>query len=151
MGTGCTTAKADDERKTDIFVDNSVTVSEGYYLSDNDESYIHIENGQIELCDYDYVADFTESWNNIEDSKVSLDEYIENSAELFLAQIELQSFTPVRFEGCTEDGGDIVILVLNYDSAAASGAYSGYILNDDGTISKVDNIYTYYGAELPES
>ena len=48
-----------------------------------------------------------------------------------------------------ENGADMTLLAVNYELAQSTGTYTGYILNDDGTISKVDNIYTYYGAELP--
>ncbi|MDE7193683.1 MAG: hypothetical protein K2O14_06895, partial [Oscillospiraceae bacterium] len=128
----------------DIVLDN------GYYLSNNDDSYIHIEDGRIELCGYDYAAAFTDSWNELGENKVSLEEYIENSAEILLDQIKLQEYTPVRLAGLGEDGTDVILLALNYEFASSVGAYTGYTLNSDGTISKVDNIYSYYGAELPQ-
>lgn len=82
--------------------------------------------------------------------KASLEEFIENSTDSLLYQIDWQEYTPVRFAGFGEDSTDLVLLVVHYDLAPATNTYMGYVLNDDGTISKVDNNYSYYGEELPD-
>lgn len=40
------------------------------------------------------------------------------------------------------------MLVLNYDFAVEKGAYTGYQYNSDGSISKLENTYTYSGETL---
>lgn len=149
MLAGCAAASADVEYVDGDCIEVDVSLADGYYLSDGDSSYIHISDGQIELCDYDYVSAFTDEWNSTDGDKASLEEYVDNSAEIFLAQCSLQDYTPVKFIGMGENGADMTLLAVNYELAQSTGTYTGYILNDDGTISKVDNIYTYYGAELP--
>lgn len=152
MLAGCTAALAEVEEQVGSAVVVEDTLANGYYLSNNDDSYIHIIDGQIELCNYDYIADFTESWNEIQNAdKADLEEYIANSAEIFVPQCELQDYTLVKFVGMGDEGSDFMLLTLNYEFASSVGTYTGYQLNGDGTISKVDNIYTYYGTELPES
>ena len=146
---GCAAASADAEYSDGDCIEAEVSLSDGYYLSDNDDSYIHISGGQIELCGYDYVTAFTEDWNAVEGDKASLEEYVDNSAEIFLSQCSLQDYTPVKFIGMGENGADLTLLAVNYELAQSTGTYTGYILNDDGTISKVDNVYSYVGEELP--
>lgn len=145
---GCTAVSADTEYNDGDCIEADVSLADGYYLSDSDDSYIHISDGQIELCDYDYVAAFTEEWNAIDGDKASLEVYIENSAEIFVPQCSLQEYTPLSFIGMGENGDDMTLLALNYELSKENGTYVGYILNDDGTISKADNIYTYFGTEL---
>lgn len=148
---GCAAANAADDGRETFTVDNDIILENGYYLSDNDNSYIHIEDGFIELCGYDYITDFTDSWNACEGGKVSLEEFIDNSAEGLFYQIEWQEYTPVRCAGLGGNGTDLILLAVHYDyQPDGSGFIGGYVYNDDGTISKVDNIYSYYGDELPE-
>lgn len=152
--TGCSiAAKANDthdEYGKQIVGEN--WADDGYYLSDCDDSYIHVENGKIEMCGYDYVQHFTEEWNEYDGKKVELEEYLANCEESYLRQSELQEYTPVKFIGMGDvEGEDYVMLVLDYDRADAIGAYTGYSL-DGHTITVGDSfpIYTYFGTKLPE-
>lgn len=147
---GCAAASATDDGRETIAVADDVVLQNGYYLSDNDDSYIHVEDGYIELCGYDYISKFTDNWNSYEGGKAPLEEFIDNSAEILLYQIEWQEYTPVRFAGLGEDGTDYILLAVHYDLSLDNNTYIGYSLNEDGTISKVDNNYSYYGEELPE-
>lgn len=147
--TGCAAASADPEYTQGECIEIEVSLADGYYLSNNDNSYIHIEDGEIGLCDYDYTAAFTSDWNALDGDKASLDEYVDISAEALLYQISLQKYTPVKFVGMGENGGDLNLLAVHYKTSLENNTYYGYILNDDGTISKIDNIYTYEGTELP--
>ena len=149
--TGCTAASADTEYSPGDFVVTEVSLEEGYYLSDKDDSYVHIVDGQIELCNYDYITICTEQWNAIEGDKVSLEESIAIFEESFLPQCELQEYTPLNMIGMGENGGDQLFLSLDYEWSKESGAYNGYLVYDDGTLSKAGNIYTYFGTELPET
>lgn len=146
---GCTVVSADTRYSDGDCVVCDVSLSDGYYLSDNDSSYIHIADGQIELCDYDYITAFSEDWEAIEGEKASLEDYVENSTEIFVSQCSLQEYTPVKFIGMGENGEDMTLLAVNYEFSQSTGTYAGYILNGDGTISKVDNNYSYCGTELP--
>lgn len=149
--TGCTAASADTEYSPGDFVVTEVSLADGYYLSDNDDSYVHITDGQIELCNYDYVTVFTEQWNSLEGNKASLEKFIEVSAEAFLPQCALQEYTPLKMIGMGENGGDQILLSLDYEWSKENGTYNGYLVYDDGTLFKADNIYTYFGTELPET
>lgn len=60
---GCTAANAADDGRETITLADDVILRDGFYLSDNDESYIHIEGDYIELCGYDCISDFTDNWN----------------------------------------------------------------------------------------
>lgn len=145
---GCNASREESTTQNTITVAEDVVPEEGYYLSDNDNSYIHIKDGQIELCGFDYVTELTDDWNAYDGSKISLDEYIEINTELLMTEHKLQSFTPVRFAGLGEEGSDIIILVRNYDPSV--GSYRGYTFNNDKTLSLSDKNYSYCGAELPE-
>ena len=46
-----------------------------------------------------------------------------------------------------ENGEVMVWLVVDYEIASEHGAYTGYTLNDDGTIYREGNTYTYSGEE----
>lgn len=144
--TGCTAASADGKKPGEISVVD-VEVKEGYYLSNNDDSYIHVEDGKIELCGYDIVGKAKENYEKAEGEKVSLDEWIENAKEQFEPLFAWKEYTPVCFTKMGENGEDMVWLVVDYDFASEHGAYTGYTLNDDGTIYREGNTYTYSGEE----
>jgi hypothetical protein len=43
----------------------------------------------------------------------------------------------------------MTLLAVDFELSKTNGTYNGYILNDDGTISKAGNVYAYFGTELP--
>ncbi len=139
---GCAVASADDGK-----VQGDKVIQEdpanGYYTSNNDDSYIHIIDGQIELCNFDIDARTIENHNNYDGPKASLEDALEFSREMFTELFRLQEFTTVSFTGMGDNGSDFVMLIPDYESAQESGSYNGYVLNPDGTISRMDNIYTF--------
>lgn len=147
--TGCTVASAagDGAEKGDV-VKTEVDLQDGYYLSDNDDSYIHIEDGMIELCGYDIEGKERESWEKTEEPKVSLDEWIDNAKEVFEPLFAWKEYTPVRFVQMGENNEDLILLVVDYEFASSHGAYTGYKVNKDGTISREGNTYTYTGEKI---
>ncbi len=145
--TGCTVAKADGEEKGDTLVVD-VDLKDGYYLSDNDDSYIHIDNGMIELCGYDIEGKALKDWESTEGKKVGLDEWTKNAKEQFEPLFAWKEYTPVRFVKMGEGDKDLVMLVVDYEFASEKGAYTGYVVNDDGTIYREGNTYTYEGETL---
>ena len=147
--TGCTVASAADDgkRKGDISV-TEVDIKDGYYLSDNDDSYIHIEDGKIELCGYDIEGKAKEVYEKTEGKKVSRDEWIENAKEQFEPLFAWKEYTPVCFTEMGANGEDMVWLVVDYEFASKNGAYTGYEVNKDGTISREGNVYTYTGEKI---
>lgn len=146
--TGCAVASADDGKtKGDIKV-VEVDLKDGYYLSDNDDSYIHIEDGKIELCGYDIEGKAKEVYEKTDGEKVSLDEWIENAKEQFEPLFAWKEYTPVCFTEMGANGEDMVWLVVDYEFASKSGSYTGYEVNEDGTISREGNVYTYTGEKI---
>lgn len=151
---GCSVVSADNDEivHSQVMLEKTL-INDGYYLSDNDDSYIHIVNGQIELCGYDFETVCRSDYDELTDEqkeKTSLESFVKDSVKWFEEETALQDFTPVKFSNGGEDGSDLTLLVLNYESASSVGAYTGYVLNNDGTIWKVDNTYSYYGEALPE-
>ena len=151
---GCSVASADNEEiiHSQVTLEKTL-INDGYYLSDNDDSYIHIINGQIELCGYDFETVCRSDYDELTDEqkeKTSLESFVKDSVKWFEEETALQDFTPVKFSNGGEDGSDLTLLVLNYEFASSVGAYTGYVLNNDGTIWKVDNTYSYYGEALPK-
>lgn len=146
--TGCTAASADEEKKPGDVSIVEVDLKDGYYLSDKDDSYIHIEDGKIELCGYDIEGKAKESYEKTEGKKVSLDEWIANTKEGFDSAFAWKEYTPVCFTKMGENGEDLTLLVVDYEFASKSGSYTGYIVNEDGTITREENIYTYKGEKL---
>lgn len=147
--TGCAVASADDGRPAGGHSEVEAELADGFYTSDKDDSYIHISNGNIELCGYDLESDVKEEYDSIAGEKVSFEEYLANSEEIFEEQTKLQPYTPVCFNKMGENGEDLTLLVLNYDFAEEKGTYTGYTLNPDGTITILENTYTYTSAEMP--
>lgn len=147
---GCAVASADDGK-----VQGDKVILEdpanGYYTSNNDDSYIHIIDGQIELCNYDIDARTIENHKNYDGPKASLEDALEFSRETFTELFRLQEFTTVSFTGMGDNGSDFILLIPNYESAQESGSYNGYVLNSDGTISRMDNIYTLDPDFTPDS
>lgn len=144
--TGCTAASADGKEKGEISI-VEVDLKDGYYSSDKDDSYIHIEDGMIELVGYDIAAQAKRIYETAEGDKVSLDEWIENAKEQFEPLFAWKEYTPVCFTKMGENGEDMVWLVVDYEFASEHGTYTGYVLNDDGTIYREGNTYTYKGEE----
>jgi len=144
--TGCTAASADGKEQGEISI-VEVDLKDGYYLSNNDDSYIHVEDGKIELCGYDIVGKAKENYEKAEGEKVSLDEWINNAEELFEPLFAYKEYTPIVCTQAGEGGKDMTLLVVDYDFASEKGAYTGYTLNDDGTIYREGNTYTYSGEE----
>lgn len=148
---GCSTATADVKTKSD-YINEDITVKSGYYTCDEDKSYIHVDGNKIELCNFDYKADAEEAWNN---AMATLDEaerdrqasnhdsYIEESIKDAMEQHKLQEFTPYTFVS------EKTMLVINFEFAHEHGTYTGYIYNEDGSISK-GNTYRYFGTEEPQ-
>lgn len=148
--TGCTTASADEKEKGDLSV-VEVDLQDGYYLSDKDDSYIHIENGMIELCGYDIDGKAKENYEKYKEEdcvKISLDEWIANAEEVFEPLFAWKEYTPVCFTQAGENGDDLTLLVVDYEFALEKGTFTGYVVNDDGTICREENTYTYKGAQL---
>ncbi len=139
---GCAVASADDGRVQgdQVILEDPAN---GYYTSNNDDSYIHIIDGQIELCNYDIESRAIEDYNNLDGPKVSLEESIKSTREYLTEEFKLQEYTPVSFVKMGEDGTDFDMLVIKYDTAEERGAFTGYGLNPDGTIYKAGNIYTF--------
>lgn len=152
---GCSSvASADNDEilHSQIVLDMAL-IDDGFYLSDNDSSYIHISDGQIELCDYDFERVCRSDYEKLTDEQkqnTDLDSFVSESVKWFEDEAALQEFTPVKFCNGGEEGNDLILLVLNYEYASSVGAYTGYVFNKDGTICKVDNTYSYFGEELPE-
>lgn len=144
--TGCATASADGKEQGEISV-IEVDLKDGYYLSDNDDSYIHIEDGMIELVGYDIAEKAKNIYETTEGDKVSLDEWIKNAKEQFEPLFAWKEYTPVCITKMGENGEDLVWLIVDYEDASKHGAYTGYVLNDDGTIYREGNTYTYEGEE----
>lgn len=144
--TGCTVASADadGEEKGDIVI-TEVDLQDGYYLSDNDDSYIHIEDNMIELCGFDIEGRAAADWEEYDGPKVSLEESVRSAKEEFEWLFAWKEYTPIRVVEFGDDGGDLIMLVVNYEFASAHGSYTGYIVNDDGTIYREGNTYTYAG------
>jgi len=140
--TGCTVASADGKKPGEISVVD-VDVKEGYYLSNNDDSYIHVEDGKIELCDYDIEEKARADWEKTDGEKASLDKWIENAVEINEPLFAWKEYTPISIAKAGESGDDMILLVVDYEFASEKGAYTGYVLNDNGTISREGNIYTY--------
>lgn len=146
---GCSVnAGADTGVKTGDIVVTDTTLADGYYLSDNDNSYIHINDGKIELCNFDIAQYAEESYEKEESPAISLDEWINNAKETFEPLFEYKEYTPVRFVGMGENGEDLVWLIVDYEFAAEHGAYTGYEVQDDATIIREGNTYTYSGETL---
>ncbi len=147
--TGCTVASAadDEKQKGDISV-TEVDLKDGYYLSDNDDSYIHIEDGKIELCGYDIEGKEKENWEKTEEPKVSLEEWIDNAKEVFEPLFAWKEYTPICITKMGKNDEDLVWLVVDYEFAKKSGSYTGYVVNKDGTISREGNTYTYSGEKI---
>ncbi len=147
---GCSVAAnaGDTMERGEMFIPE-LELKDGYYLSDNDESYIHIENGQIELCNYDIESEIASDYEEHSDNiSLSREEYAENCLEDYTAWSSLQDFTPVTWYKFGDNDEDYTMLVLNYDFAVEKGAYTGYQYNSDGSISKLENTYTYSGETL---
>lgn len=147
---GCSaSAGADDVMEYGQSFLPDIEVKSGYYLSDNDESYIHIENGQIELCNYDIESEIASNYEEHSDNiSLSRVEYAENCLEDYTEWSSLQNFTPVTWYKFGDNDEDYTMLVLNYDFAVEKGAYTGYEYKLDGTIGKMGNTYTYSGETL---
>lgn len=151
---GCATASADGQNSRIISVDESVSLKDGYYTNDNDDTYIRIEGNKMELCGLDYEAYARKSCDelyatfNEEELEKQLPHYedaVKNTAESLRADCALQEFVPVT---ATFPDKKKTLLVLNY--VENSQAYSGYSLKEDNSIERYDNIYRYYGTELPQ-
>lgn len=149
MLTGCalTSAAADGEEKGDIVI-TEVDLQDGYYLSDKDDSYIHIDGNMIELCGFDIVGRAKTDWENFDGPKVSLEESIACAKEVFEPLFAWKEFTPIRIVECGENGKDLTLLVVDYEWSKEHGTYTGYLVNEDGTITREGHIYTYNGENL---
>lgn len=151
---GCAQAGADDDYHN--YINEDIVLQDGYYTCENDDSFIHIENGKIELCNFDMEADAIKIWDELmgkcddEERKRQephRDEFIENSVNTMKNDFALREFTPVSFPFPDET---FTMLVWDYEWAQTVGTYTGYDYYDDGSIGKVGNTYYYYGTELPE-
>lgn len=147
--TGCalTSVAPDGEEKGDIVI-TEVDLQDGYYLSDKDDSYIHIEDGKIELCGYDIEGKTKAAYEACEGKKASLDVWLETAKEDYGSLFAWKEYTPVCFTKMGKNGEDFTLLVVDYEFASKSGSYTGYIVNEDGTITREENIYTYKGESL---
>lgn len=151
---GCTTANADKQGVPLAAVDESISLKDGYYTSDKDDTYIRIEGNKIELGGLDIDAYAEEKWNEItaDLDKAELEKqlpqhetFVKNTADDARATFALQEFVPVTF---TLPNHKSTVLALNY--VKDSQSYEGYSLKEDNSIVMIGNTYSYYGTELPE-
>lgn len=152
---GCTTAGADGQGVPLASVDESISLKDGYYTNDNDESYIRIEGNKIELCGVDIDALAEKGWERlnagIDDAERERqaphhDSFVKNTAEDAKKTFALQEYTPVTFS--LPDGHKSTVLALNY--VKDSQTYEGYSLKTEDSIVMIGNTYYYYGTELPQ-
>lgn len=151
---GCTTAGADEQGVRMAAVDESISLEDGYYINDKDDTYIRIEGNRIELCGLDYDAYAEEKWNEViadldetelEKQLPQHETFVKNTADDARLTFSLQEFVPVTF---TLPNHKSTVLALNY--VKDSQTYEGYSLKDDNSIVMIGNIYRYYGTELPQ-
>lgn len=151
---GCATANADGQESRLITVDESVSLEDGYYTNDNDDTYIRIEGNKMELCGLDYEAYARKSCEELyatldketlEKELPRFEEVVKNTADGLREDCALQEFVPVT---CNLPNKKKTLLVLNY--VENSQSYMGFSLKEDNSIERYDNIYHYYGTELPE-
>ena len=151
---GCATANADRQGVPLVSVDESISLKDGYYTNDNDESYIRIEGNKIELSGLDIEAYAEKSWEDAiaeldsaerERQLTHRDEYINNTMNDAKATFALQEYTPVTFSLPDQKR---TVLALNY--VKDSQTYEGYSLKSDDSIGMIGNVYHYCGTELPQ-
>ncbi len=151
---GCMAAGADGQDIPLLSVDKSISLKEGYYTNENDDSYIHIVGNKIELCGADAEADAQEAWEQLmadmntderEKQKSNYESFIKNSVEEAQKTYALQEFTPVTFS--LPDGYRSTCLALNY--VEGDKTVAGYSLKSEDTI-LMGETYCYYGTELPQ-
>lgn len=159
---GCVTATADDGA---VFGEKRIlpdsTVRNGYYVSESDESYIHVVNGTIELCGFDYEKFYRSqpvpASVNAEDEQ-ELSAYISESAEFNRELNSLKEYTVVEIAGMGENGGALIMLATNPSENEISAAIeadgqlgmSGYLLIDENMIRVISPMpdYVYAGESM---
>lgn len=160
MLSGCAAAHAQDNKPTQGYINENITVKSGYYTCEEDDSYIHVDGNMIERCNVDYYADAENAWNRYleefdeeERGKQAEyhDTYVENTAAWAMEFDELQEFVVYTYPLSTfyPEKSDDTTLVLNYESLQESGSYTGYGYNEDGSIERNGHNYYYVGEELP--
>lgn len=149
---GCVSANAAPEHELyGIYLDDSISPKDGYYLSDKDESYIYVQGDHIGVFNFDFVALAEKNWYETDEPKVPLEEWIKNSTEGWQVT-DWNEFKTARIPVSADPNEDILNIFVDYDNSWNGGSFSGkgYLMNHDGTIDQVGNTYTYGGTELPE-
>lgn len=153
---GCASAAADHPDQHLEFVDDDV-IREGYYLSSVDDSYFVIEDGRVSLVNYDweqYYRDQMEDYDlpkDLEEGSPEYEEQIRAWAEYSNKDLTDREFTPIKFVGFETDKIMLVTNIPREEISLESGIYAGVTMPDEDTLYlHSDNLYTYYGTELPE-
>ncbi len=154
---GCAAASADFVPYKEI---DETIVKDGYYTTDVDESYIHVENGTIELCNFSeeneleaiegYWNEYLEGLSD-EEKELRLgdhDGYVANSLEGAKETYAKQEYTPMTFY--VNAYLTVRMLLLDaFDPEGETGSYHGYLVNDDGCIYlNPEKLYSFAGEEI---
>lgn len=153
---GCVEAHAEDPKPRKSYINEDITVKSGYYISDEDDSYIRVDGNMIEVCNFDYEnyieglwSQSMEQWDEQEREKQASrhDIVLENTTKSMKEQHSFQEYTIYTFPHSDKD---TTMLVVNFEFAKAHDTYTGYIYDPETETICESYTYQYIGEELPE-
>ncbi len=146
--TSCVSAAAsEDEEVREV---GKIAVKEGYYTCAEDNSYILISDGTIQIVGFDKDKYIENAYSDevaaygTDTASISFEEY-KNEAE---ASIKVDD-TPTVFSVMSFPGGEIMLVTERNETGKGGGAYFGYFLEDENTISGLYD-YKYAGDTVSE-
>lgn len=158
MLSGCVSAQAN-LPEPHLEIAEMSEVREGYYLSANDDSYFVVEDGTVQLVDFDWEKYFREDDDlpeGIEKGTPEFEAYVDGAVKANSQRGEKRKFTPVKKVGFNGDfDKPSIILVTNIppEELSLDGSeivLTGISMPDENTLINVDVSYTYCGTTLPE-